>query len=472
MLQKSNSRLLTLGLLSLSGFAGAQVTPPDYSQEAYQALARDSVWIYPGMEDRVDGAKIREAADRLKPLQLKVLVIPGLGAKWQKNGKELRGSYAENLLEKRLTLKNGLVVVITKKGMTAYSDTLGNSKLAALSNESLKFINGKDLTPAVVWLADNAGKKATTTGAARNTGYGLLFGIPIVLGGLYFAGRAAKKAADAARVRAQVLAERDKALEGISYLDGYNGLIAGQNGEALRQYRERASETYDRARTMLDTSKTPEQLAQVGSLFQQANSDIESGKLTINNVTGGSNTAFRIPPPIGGADPAAPLFEPVKGVDFFTSEPRNDLQPIEFTVNGRRQTVMVSPQTVASLQSGNPPQMAGQYQGDRFTPWYGVRGYDPYTQYGTGDFLWNMVAFSAISNMMSPWGWGYHSYGMGGFGHGGYGGGYGGGGSSDGNSRMSELDQSGDFGGGDFSDGGGDFGGGDFGGGDFGGGDF
>lgn len=498
--------LRTSALLALGAFAAlahAQRQGQNLSDQAYEVLAKDVVWVYPGYEQTLNLDQVRAAAKKIAPTQLKVLWIPELRGKWKRGDQELRGSYAEWLLKTRLTLKDAVVVVCTKQGVSAYSDTVDKKDLTSFINESLKYKQGTNYTGMVTFMAEQISNKGNRNEAVKNTSTGALIAIPI-MGGLgvvgYLAFKKKKKMDDA---RNRVLNAKNAALSGISYIDGYTGLIDGPEAQQITAHREMAYSAFERGRQAMDAAKKPEDFDAADQAFRLALTDIDKAKQIIDQKTGGTGAAFGLPPVVD--QQRAPLFDPVPGTCFFTSKPCDELRPVEVTVQGQRRTVMVSPEIYQSMQNGAPPQIAGTVQDNQFTPWYQVQGYDPYRHYGTRDFLWDMMTFNAISSMMNPWGWWgggwghhhHHHYGDGyGYGHNDYGSGGGGwfGGGSDGGSNLgvSDFDQAGNFSGdsgGDFgdsgggggfdfggffgggSDGGGDFGGGDFGGGD-GGGDF
>ena len=218
--------------------------------------------------------------------------------------------------------------------------------------------------------------------------------------------------------------------------------------------------------------------------FELVQDDLEAAKVHVRRATGDTEVAFKIPPRVDDAlYERAPLFEPVKGVSYFSSQPSGDLYPVEVNLGGQRRTVMVTAAEREELMAGRMPTMRGMEDEGRFRPWYEVRGYDPYRHYNSGDFLWNALAMGAVMNLMTPhyytpfggygghWG-GYHNHNYdyaGGYG-GDLGGDFGGGSFDSGTDFGGSFDSGTDFGG--SFDSGSDFGGGDWGGSDFGGGDF
>ena len=493
--------LAALVLIGAGAFAFAQ--NPD---DVYKDLQKGS-WIHPTFNGKVNLNEIKSAADQVKPYELRLLSVPKLGSKWVKNGVEQRLPFAKYVADQKLPFGDkSIVIVLTQKGISAYNKKLTASELAGLNNAASKLASPNDFTASIVSLAksvrDTANTKATTGTAVRpnssggvveqkSSGSSLLLGgflclaIPIGLVLLVIAitkKNAIKRSKNAADER------RRKAIDAISYLDSYDGLIltGGQDAEALTQYRARMGETFDTGLTRFNAAKTAADYDQANIAFEQVLQDFESSKNHVNALTGGTGIAYTIPPIIDTEK--APLFEPVKGVSYFSSQPSDQLVPIEVNFGGMRKTVMVTPAERDEMMAGRMPQLRGQYD-DRgsFQPWYSVRGYDPYRDYGSNNFLWQVVGISALSNMFMPhygYGWGGGLFGGG---YGGYGGHYGGGttinnyygdnsdfgnqGSSGDFDFNSGNSSSGDFDFGSSNDSGGfDFGGGDSGGGDFGGG--
>ncbi len=461
------ARAIGLGgllLVASRGFAQSSVAQSS-AAEAYKALETDSIWVHPSAESRVDKDAVRAAARRLEPTTLKVIVVPQLGTKWQRGGREMRGSFAKNLLENQFKLKNGVVIVYTKKGISVYSDRLGDARLRELDNGAARLATANDFTPAIVWLADNVDKKADATDTTRGISTAALVGIPVGIGVLAYAGYRGKKALELSTARENARRFRNAAIDGISYLDSYDGLITDQAiASAITAQRARAYAEYEKGIPLFDNAKTPEEYKRSEQLFRQALIEVDAGKQQVALGTGGTNTAYALHAPGAPIDNnRAPLFDPVEGVCYFTSKPCEVRYPVEANVNGQRRTVMVCEEVYQSMQRGTPPVMAGQNQNGQFTPWYDVRGYNPHQHYGSGSFLFDMLAFNALFNM-GGWGnWGHHHH----HDSGGWGGGSDwGSGSMDGGFGGGDIDMGGDFGSS------GDWGGSDFGGGDFGGGDF
>jgi len=488
--------LLGWSLPMVAGVSWAQ-----QGQGVWEILAREPVYVDPKAKDFVDVAQIQAAAKRMEPTKLKVIVVPSLGSKWRRGNTEARGSFAKYAMTQKLGVKNAIVIVFTRNGIGSYSDRVGDATLARLNNEARKHTEKGNFTKPILWLANNIYEAKETVETKRTVGFGTVAGVAGV-GALAIAGAvAAAKAKRVADARHRAEKERDRALDEISYLDSYSDLIHGKDGEAIRTYRERAFETYEEGRKILESKGSVENFQRAERLFQSAYQDASLGRQHVDAATGGSKVAFTVPPKLDPGSPPvvratdAPLYEPYENVCYFCSRPGNgDLVQVQINLDGQRRSVMVCPDDLAEMNQGHTPMMRGRNVGGRFVPWYMVNGYNPYSMYGTSGWIWDMLAFNTLLNMFNPF-WSphvihnYYGMGHGPMSYGGYSGGY----DPNWNSHSTdfgvpmELDQSGDFGSGswfggdsggiDFGsfgggDSGGDFGGGDFGGGDFGGGDW
>jgi hypothetical protein len=460
------------------------------SEEAYQALRTNTSWVAPSIKNRIDQRTIDSLANEVKPFNFKFIAVPSLGGSWVKNGKELRGQYARGLAEQKLNLgENGLVVILTSKGISAYTRRLSGQQLSELGAQSVQKYGTKDMTALVSGLTRDVYNKAKNITATSRPGTRLsrgqevpargreggssflsgllcvLFPVGIIVAIIFFVIKAMKGNVKQYKKTAEEL--KQKNVEALAFLDSYDGLLVDPtDSSAVRQYRDRMAENYDEGNRMLAAAKTQNDFSNVQRQYWLVMKDYEAAKQHIQHGTGGSGIGYKIPPMIDAQK--APLFDPVPGTSYFSSQPDNNLVPVEMNFGGQRRTVMVTHEERDQLMNGQMPQLRGQYQGSNFTPWYGVQGYNPYNDYNSRNFLWDVMAISAISNMMSP----HYGYGL--FGGGGYGG-YGGDtyviNNNYSDTNNGDFNSGGDFGGGDFGSGG-DFGGGDFGGGDFGGGDF
>lgn len=502
--------VLAVGLLTFAVASQAQNPDPE---AVYKDLRTSTSWVHPTFNGKIDLGKVNETAKGLKPYEFRLLAVPQLGTKWQKNGTELRIGFAKYVADTKLPFGDKSVfIVLTKRGITAYNSKLTGTELQALNDQASKLASPSDFTNAVTSLATSVQKAAAAKPAAKARVSGstqtqpvvppktesspltsfLCLAIPIgLIAAVIFAVKAGARQKVAASRRA---AEERKstAIQALAYIDSYDGLYTdGRDAEALKQYRTRMGEYFDDGSMKLKAATTVQDYDQANYTFQQVLNDFDASKEHLNALTGGTGVAYTIPPVVNST--RAPMFEPVEGVSYFSSEPSQELVPVEVNFGGSRKTVMVTPQERDELLDGRMPQLRGQYdQRGQFVPWYQVQGYDPYRDYGSRNFLWDYMAMSAISNMFMP----HYGFGWGGGLFGGHNYHYGGdtyvinnyndpshnssssafGGSGGGDFDFNSGSGGGDFGGGGFdfggSSGGGDFGGGGDSGGGGGGGDF
>jgi len=486
------SRLLVFVVPALSVVAAAQDPEAVYNQ-----LRSETFYVHPKFTGKLDTNQIRVTADQVKPYSLKVLVVPQLGTNWRRGTQENRDGFAKSVAGKIGQGSDGITIVLTNKGIAAYNPKISTSSLVSLQRAAVDAARSGGADAAINSLAtgmkaqlsqtrtgtvapDRLGNQSVSSGSSWVGGL-LCLAIPAALiGGVALLIRNA----GLKQARNQANNVKNKATEALAYLDSYDGLIDdATDASAVRQYRDRMAQNYDEGLGMLNRAKKKVEIEAARRQLALVLQDFESAKQHIDHSTGGTGMAFSIPPIVDSQ--RAPLFEPVQGVSYFSSQPSDQLVPVEMNFGGQRRTVMVTHQERDQLMQGQMPQMRGSYVNQRFTPWYQVQGYDPYRHYDSRDFLWDMMAINAVSNMFAPhYGFGYGGGLFGGgwdYGHHGYhdhgttiinnygdSNGYNTSSSGDfdfGSSNDWNTSSSGDF---DFG-GGGDSGGFDFGGGDSGG---
>ncbi len=397
--------------------------------EAYKALASQPYWIHPKMKGTVDTGAVDAIIRNTKSLAVKLLVVPELGQKWRSGSTELRGAYAKWLFRKQLHLSDAVLVVGTQHGITAYSDRLPEAALLTLNNDAAKVGSASDMTPAFTSLiaavvreqADARkafGKQVDATspqGLPEEKGSAVPLlatgGIIAVVVGLgWFATKRLRFSSSLTRARGY----KDKAINGIAYLDGYMDLLPeGEAKRTLENERESAAAEFDTGLKLLERAATPNDTDGAILRFETAHQHVLAGKSVIEEATGGTSVAYA-EAPAGFEDIDDPrIFQPVKNVCFFCSQPgKGDLTPVTINAHGQRKTVLACPRDLATLRSGQEPQVAGRTTNGTFVPWYGVQSYNPVTDYGSQSFLWDMLALSAIADAASS----HHSHDDGGSG--------------------------------------------------------
>lgn len=478
--------LVPIALASMATLGQSQ----DAGGDALEYIKNNVVYVNPKFTIPIARNVIEEEAAKLEPFKVRVVAVPSMPNKYRSGKTELRGRFASDLAGQLKMGDKLVLIVLTNSGISGYSPLITPKNLTAISDQAVQDhkdnkrfdLPGKGLDILTIKLAETVAKQAKVKlEASQNNGVAPVrtnspldatsqaepqkqgSALPWILlaaggigGGIWWASRRA--AINQAKQRA--LKDKRAAFEMLDYLDSYDGLLEGAEANEVLQYRTRMGEVYDEALVQFERAKTKDDFLRAGMNFSRIKSDFDSAHAIVQRSTQGTGIAYKIPPAID--EERAPVFEPVKGVSYFSSEPSDSLVPVEVNFGGQRRTVMVTPDERDELMSGRLPQMRGMNgpQG-QFVPWYQVQGYNPMTMYGSNDFLWTFLAMNAFSNAFTPhygYGWGGGLFG----GHGGYG--YGGGtviNNYYGDSQNQSIGTGGgDFGGafGDSGSGGGDFG--------------
>lgn len=265
--------------------------------------------------------------------------------------------------------------------------------------------------------------------------------------------------------------QKSQVVSDLNYLEeSANSLDASKAG-AVRDLRLAAGTKLDEASRILSHAGSDADLNRAQAMLDQAQGDIMRAKAIIQGVApaaaagtaasaapagfssgggghrprvtvegappraggaGGSGFSGKTPPvyPAGQATSQATDWNQVpqdqKGVCFFCSRPMllSELTPVTVNLGGQQQRVLACPDDLATIRTGQVPQIRAFNVGGRTVPWYAYNNYDPYIDYyprygyggwGTGSFLTDMIALNAIDNMFWNWhhpmGWGWGGYG-------------------------------------------------------------
>ena len=422
----------------------------------YVAKGLQSDYTVNGRTDRVDADALWFAVEKAKPTVVKIVAVAKTG------NYPSRDALADDL-RKRLALSDDAVVIVgTPQGISASSGRLSKSQLSdTFKNARLDtaFAQG-GLTGALVRASESVSgtvvsDRRTDTGRSG----GLVFGGLALVGGFVaFAALRKKKALDEARN--PLLPLKKEALNSLTYVDGYLDILP-QTAEADRARTLRASayEAYSTANGILQTAKTPEQIAQAGPLLQQAVAQLTECRSAIDKATGGTGVVVSLPSEVPSLKTDAQKAQaylknndlrPVealrtaqerdlmqaeigqipqneRGVSFFSGRPlpASELVPVTVVVQGQKRTVMASREEADSIMRGQTPQVrAFPGENGQYVPWYEQRNYDPYRDYyggwGYNSGVGTMVDLYLLSSLMGggmfggygPWGWGGYGWGM------------------------------------------------------------
>ncbi|MBS1721893.1 MAG: hypothetical protein JSS66_02680 [Armatimonadetes bacterium] len=404
-------RHILFGLAALA--CNAQAQQPNYTAEAYEKLKTGTIWIHPKVDPAVvDVATVQKAVAESR-LQVRILVVPELGSKWWNGKGERRGAFAKWLQNEQLRLKDTCTVVATKHGVTTYSDRIPENRLVEINDLAAKKGSPSNLTPVIVSeieavSTETQGKvraetqtPTTAPSTAPAPSLGAFWLCPLVL--VAFGGGAwiLKRQGTKRRALAKAEGYKDRAVNGISFLDSYMDLLPTETDKkALGEARERAAAELEAGMKLLALAQTPNEADGASLQFEKAHAAAETGKEVISRATGGTSVAYaEAPADLAGLDDPR-IYQPVKNVCYFCSKPGDgDLTPVTLNVQGERKTVLVCPKDLATIHSGQQPQIMGQNTGGRFVPWYNVSSYDPTVNYGAGNWFWQWMALDAVSDV-------------------------------------------------------------------------
>jgi len=382
-------RIAAVALCAVAGSASAQV------QDAYRALRSQPIWVHSSAGSRVDTGKIESRIRELAPRTIKVLVVPNLGGRWVRNGVEQRGAYAEWLFRDELKLQDGMTVVLTRRGIAAYDPSVPKPQLAQLNDASAKIAQREGFTAGIldsidtVTAASSAPRSqpaatpvppvaASTSTPARG---GFPFGWLLVgLGGVggYFLYRRVRENSRLDIIRTPLRHVRSDLMAEIEYLDSYDGLLAEPAASQVRDHRMRANQIWEQTEAEINALKDDRETFGIRTKLENGLREAHAGKNLIEEATGGTKSAFRLPESMADVDELqAPLFDPKPGVCFFTGEPSDDRVPVEFVIDGQRMTVLASREAADRIRRGETPTIAGANVDGENQPWYRVPNYQP-----------------------------------------------------------------------------------------------
>ncbi|MEV1002093.1 hypothetical protein [Nonomuraea sp. NPDC050202] len=344
-------------------------------------------------------------------------------------------------------------VVLDGQTMFAASSALKRQGLAAQLSDLSVTANSGDIVAGMkdfanrVDMAAKGDRSALSSGSQANPGAGgtaALIGLgalALVGGGGYFLyssnkkkKRAIQEAKDLAAVKQTVEEDVTKLGEEITALDT-DVTLAGQGGAHIDEW-QTALDSYEKAKTQLNTVQRPDQVREVTQTLEDGRYALAVVKAKVNNEPVPERRAPCFFNPQHGPSARDVRWAPPGGAVRDVPACRMDAEAVERGFDPQMREVMVDGQRRPYYDAG-----------PAYQPYaYGYYG-------GFGDIMTGMFIGTMMGSMLS-----------GGFGYGGYGAGY-----AEGYSDAGAGDMGGgDAGGwGDFGGGGGDFGGGDFGGGDW-----
>lgn len=419
--------VLVSAVFAACGVVAAQAQRGDSSPFATQdplarELSRSDVFVGRTMRGSVDEeALLRLTSGRPAERRLKIAVLNSLPESGRRYG--TGGRYTE-ALHGYLGLKQGILIIVTRRGVYAETDALSAGQLSAILRENARYIQenpvaGLRRTVEAIDAQIGAGRSGAAAGITRSSVPArdgtsplvILFWLVVIGGGVVavvvlIRGAATKKRA-MLQARQPVERLRGEVVTGLSQADVYLDLLPDSpDAAAARQARHEAASLYEQAASIARSARTPEDYGRAQALLEQAKEQADLCNSHVDRATGGTGfavavegTDYRATPGIG--DPAkssraAPVIgslraedipEAERGACFFCSRPAriSDLTPVTVALNGQRRKVLACEEDVRIVKEGYTPEVRTVEEEGQRVPWFGSRRYDPYRDYGRGD---------------------------------------------------------------------------------------
>lgn len=433
---------------SPQGGGAGQSTGSPSASDIRAALERGNVYVVPTLRNEIDSARLEAVAASFAPNKAKILVIRQLG------GYKTREELAEDLGKSLKLGKYDTLLVITPRGVSAYAPRFSTAEITDIlrkSNvESLLAQQPTEAAAEALRSIASASRGAASGDTNKTTG---LFVLLAAGAGGFFLYRAAKAKKAMADARAAVETIRQKVLADLAYVDGYLDLLpkSDPNTSRARELRASAFEKYDTATGFIKTAKNPEEVRHAEPLLKRASEELLECRKAIDLATGGTGVAmglletpdldtdirksekFRKAEELRTEEERRRMQEEIeqvpveeRGVSFFSGQPMpaSQLVPVTIVVQGRRRTVMATPEEAAAIARGETPSIR-VFQDPvtrRNVPWYENRNYDPYRDYyGYGPtVVFVPPVFVPIYDVTYDYGPAVYDH-YGGWGYGGYG---------------------------------------------------
>jgi tetratricopeptide (TPR) repeat protein len=433
-----------------------------------QQLINGDVFVERGMN--VDAARLQQVAQELRPTVVKFVVFNS-----NANSRTLdrEAGRIRNFLKSYINQGEGYVIAGSRGAVAVSSPSLSDRDKKDLLSQVAPVMSAGRYTEGLEKLArglvHERAPRAASTGSSAPAAPGTAgsMDIPVVHHGpnwllifvvgaagvvvIWLIVRSVKSKSDIAARRGPLERQKSGIISGINYLEENAAALDAGNAARVNEARIAAGTKLDEASRILSRSANTQDINRAQSLLDQAEGDIQRGRAAIDRALGGgapvaatAGAAGATGAAGGGYSGAAPPVYPQttsattdwsslpkeeKGVCFFCSRPLllRELTPVTVNLDGKQQKVLACPDDLATIKSGQVPQIRAFQQNGQYVPWYAYQGYDPYRDYynssywggGAGSFVTGMLAMNAIDNMYWNWhhpmGWGWG----GGYGYGG-----------------------------------------------------
>ncbi|MGC8667257.1 MAG: tetratricopeptide repeat protein [Chthonomonadales bacterium] len=418
--------------------AGAVPTP---SQRAAatggsitQRLINGDVYVEPGI--RVDPDRLEKVSLELRPTVVKFVVF---NRDYRSASLAREGDRILNYLKSYINQGQGYVILASRRGIAVATKSLSRDTIRDLTGQVAPQIEAGRYTEGLEALAKGLVQAHTASAPSIQTGVGAPVPVPVthrdpvglivaiiaaVVALIFFLAVLGRAIANKREMHARMgplNTQKSEVIAGINMLEESAASLDPALAAQVRQYRIAAGTKLDEASRIIRSARSYVDLGRAQSLLDQAQGDIARGRALIDRSAGGAPPSVpdAVPPTQTQAPPPqdwSTVPADQRGVCFFCSRPMllSELTPVTVNLSGQQQKVLACPDDLATIKTGQMPQIRAFNDNGRYVPWYAYQGYDPYRDYyrmGTGSFLGDLVALSLIDNMFWNWhhpmGWGW-----------------------------------------------------------------
>lgn len=437
-LQRLQSKL---GTASQGSRPGASTSVPEPGRRSRaeggsitQQLINGDVYAEPGIQVDVD--RLAAVSQELRPTVVKFVI---LNREYRSATLAREGDRILNYLKSYINQGQGYVILASRRGIAVATKSLNRNTIRDLTGQVAPQIEAGRYTEGLEALARGLVRAHSTSAPSTQTGVGAPVAIPVthqapvglivaIIGAVValvvvvtLMGRAIANRREMRARMGPLNAQKSEVIAGINFLEEGASSLDASAAAQVRQCRIAAGTKLDEASRIIRQARTYADLGRAQSLLDQAQGDIERGRSILEGRSSGSPLPAAASPPRAGTPSAAAqdwstVPADQRGVCFFCSRPMllSELTPVTVNLSGQQQKVLACPDDLATIKTGQMPQIRAFNDNGRYVPWYAYQGYDPYRDYyrmGTGSFLGDLVALSLIDNMFWNWhhpmGWGW-----------------------------------------------------------------
>lgn len=413
-----------------------------------QQLVNGDVFVERGMN--IDVGKLRQVTQELRPSVVKIVVFNS-----RANSRQLdrEADRIRNFLKGQINQGQGYVIAASRNAVVVSSPSISNSDKKQLTDQVAPLMAAGHYTDGLVNLARGLVKehapRATSTSIGgtnqiptvhHGPNWFLIFLMLIIVVFVVWMALSSIRKKNAMAARREPLERlKSQIISDMNYLEENTLGLDARSASRVKEARIAAGTKLDEAVRIMRSARSDQDLNRAQNLLDQAQGDIARGRSAMGGVPdpapapSSSGYSGPVPPVVGNVQSGQNtdwdrVPQDDKGVCFFCSRPArlSELTPVTVNLGGKQQKVLACENDLATIRTGQMPQIRAFQQNGHYVPWYAYQNYDPYRDYynrgyGGGSFLSDMIMLNAIDNMFWGWhhpvGWGWGGYG--GWGHGG-----------------------------------------------------